>query len=91
MIKDVDVLVKSGHTPLLTLVDGQAVFGKLNPGTYTLTAVSRDPYQFSQFSEKMWYSEALQLVIEPGKNYVVEVAPAEAMSAGWVIRIVPTD
>ena len=91
MLKDVDVLIKAGHVPLLTLQDGKTVYGTLNPGTYSLIAVSRDPYQFSEFSQQMWQSQPFQLVVEAGKYYAIELDPAEAATPGWVIKAVTGD
>jgi len=85
MVKAVEVIVKSGHAPLLKIVDGQTLFGCLEPGTYRLTAVSPDPYSPSEFSRSVWQSQPFDLVVEKDKNYKLEVVPA-AQGLGWEIR-----
>lgn len=84
MIAATDITVKNSRVPLLAIQDGQTRFGVLEPGTYRLTAVSPDPYRFSEFGSQNWVSPPLDLVIEAGKYYSLEIVPAAGQ--GWEIR-----
>jgi hypothetical protein len=84
MIAATDIMVRSGRVPLLAIRDGQTRFGALEPGTYHLTAVSPDPYRFSDFGSQNWVSPRLDLTIETGKFYSLEIVAAAGQ--GWEIR-----
>lgn len=89
IIAGTDVLIRSGRVPLLSIRDGETRYGTLEPGTYHLTASSPDPYRFSDFSTQTWEAPPLDLVVEKGKFYQLELAPAA--SQGWVFRQVSAE
>ena len=84
ILASTDIMVRSGRVPLLALQNGQTRFGVMEPGTYHLTAVSPDPYRFSDFSSQNWVSPRFDLVVEKGKYYELEIVPAAGQ--GWEIR-----
>jgi hypothetical protein len=89
ILGDTPVTIRRSRVPLLNLRDGETQFGYLEPGKYTLNAISPDPYRFSDFGSNNWQSQPFELVIEKGKNYKLEVLPMEG--GGWVIRQAPID
>lgn len=85
MMKSVDVAVYSGRVPLLRIADGQTLYGRLEEGTFILTAVSPDPYRISELSSRFWRSQPFELVVEKDRFYKLEIIPATG-SSGWEIR-----
>lgn len=83
------ITIRSGRVPLLTIKDGQRLYGTLQPAVYHLTALSADPYSVSDFQGRFWGSPVFELKVEEGRFYKLEVVPAEAMNVGWAIRLAP--
>ena len=84
VIAGTQVTIRSGRVPMLAMKDGETRFGVLEPGKYILTAVSVDPYNFSEYSASTWSSAPFELLIEKDKNYSLEVIPGP--ETGWIIR-----
>ena len=84
VIAGTQVTIRSGRVPMLAMKDGETRFGVLEPGKYILTAVSVDPYNFSEYSASTWSSAPFELLIEKDKNYSLEVMPGP--ETGWIIR-----
>jgi hypothetical protein len=85
-----DVVLKNGRVPLAGVPNGETIHGTLGPGLHILSVESADPYAMSEFTGKTWKSRPVQLQVEPGKRYRLEIVPATEW-VGWDLRVIGAD
>jgi hypothetical protein len=68
-----------------TLTGGQAICTFVAPGSYSMMASSRDPFDPTSDDPKGWTSETLTVETKPGEVVQVQLVQRNAPSPGWTL------